>query len=198
VTADRAKAPVEVAPGGKTVRERLRALLQLDDTPRSIGRGVFWGTFISWLPLLGLQTVLAVALPTLFGGNRLACMTVTWVLPNPLTLVPMFWLDYLAGSALLGALGVALEPWTRERLELLFQHLGTLGLGDAFGELAATGLALLGPMLLGGALVGIVTGALLSAIVYASLTKRRERQHENDRTPRPAPSPGEPVPPRQS
>lgn len=182
----------------KTVRSRLRALLQLDDTPASIGRGVFWGTFISWLPLLGLQTVLAVALPTLFGGNRLACMTVTWVLPNPLTLIPMFWLDYLAGSALLQALGAALEPWTRARLEVLFQHLGTLGLADAFGELAATGLALLGPMLLGGALLGVLTGAPLGVMVYAALTKRRERRHEpNDPLPEPAPPDREPLPPHQ-
>jgi uncharacterized protein (DUF2062 family) len=159
----------------KSVRERVRALLQLDDTPSSIGRGVFWGTFISWLPLLGLQTVLALALPTLFGGNRLACMTVTWVLPNPLTLVPMFWLDYLAGSALLRALGSALQPWTRERLELLFQHLGTLGLADAFRELAAAGVALLGPMLLGGVVLGVTTGALLGLVVAAGLKKRREK-----------------------
>ena len=162
----------------KTLRQRLRDLLQLDDTPRSVGLGVFWGTFISWLPLLGLQTVLALALPTLFGGNRLACMTVTWVLPNPLTLVPMFWLDYLAGAALLGASGMALEPWTRERLAALFERLGSLGLVDAFRELAAAGAALLGPMLLGGVLVGVATGAILGVIVYSLLAKRRGSRHE--------------------
>jgi len=164
-------------PPRPSLRERLRGLLQLDDTPRSVGWGVFWGTFISWLPLLGLQTVLAIALPTLFGGNRLACMTVTWVLPNPLTLVPMFWLDYLAGAVLLGASGVALEPWTRERLSDLFAHLGTLGVPAAFRELAEAGVALLGPMLLGGVLLGVVTGAILGLIVYAVLTKRRESRH---------------------
>jgi uncharacterized protein (DUF2062 family) len=161
------------------LRQRLRGLLQLDDTPRSIGWGTFWGTFISWLPLLGLQTVLALVLPTLFGGNRLACMTVTWVLPNPLTLVPMFWLDYLAGAALLRVGGVALEPWTEARLAALFEHLGSLGLVDAFRELAAAGVSLLGPMLLGGVLVGAATGGILGGIVYAVVTKRRGSRHEH-------------------
>jgi uncharacterized protein len=58
---------------------RLRALLHLDDPPQRIALALAIGVFISCTPLLGLQTILAIVVATVFRLNRAAIVTGVWI-----------------------------------------------------------------------------------------------------------------------
>jgi uncharacterized protein (DUF2062 family) len=58
---------------------RLRALLHLDDPPQRIALALAVGVFISCTPLLGLQTLVAIVVATVFRLNRAATVTGVWV-----------------------------------------------------------------------------------------------------------------------
>ncbi len=59
--------------------DRLRALLHLDDPPAKIALALAVGVFISCTPFLGLQTLLAILLSTIFPLNRAATVTGVWI-----------------------------------------------------------------------------------------------------------------------
>ena len=58
--------------GTPRLADRLRALLHLDDPPGKIALALAVGVFISCTPFLGLQTILAILVATLFPLNRAA------------------------------------------------------------------------------------------------------------------------------
>lgn len=62
-----------------TLRERLHALLRLGDPPQRIATALAVGVFISCTPFWGLQTILSVAVAMVFGLNRAATVTGTWL-----------------------------------------------------------------------------------------------------------------------
>jgi len=70
------------------------------DTPQSIACGLGVGTFSACLPLFGAQTAIGVVLAIVLRGNKICAAFGTW-LSNPLTYVPIFWLNYNVGLLLL-------------------------------------------------------------------------------------------------
>ncbi len=71
-------------------------ILHADDTPHAIALGVSIATFIAILPLIGLQTILSVALAALFRANKAVCFPIVWI-SNPLTAVPIYYPCILIG-----------------------------------------------------------------------------------------------------
>jgi uncharacterized protein (DUF2062 family) len=66
-----------------------RRVLHADDTPRSIAGGVAIATFVAFLPIMGIQTVVALALAALARANKAVCIPVVWI-TNPFTAVPIY------------------------------------------------------------------------------------------------------------
>ena len=64
-------------------------ILHADDTPHRIALGVGIAMWIGLLPLIGFQTVIAVACAAVFRANKAVCVPVVWV-TNPLTMVPIY------------------------------------------------------------------------------------------------------------
>jgi len=87
-----------------TFKDFFRKRLALDDTPERIALAFAVGVFLAFSPLLGLHTVLGIAIAFIFGLNRVAVLLGVFV-NNPWTLVPI----YTAG-AYLGELLVDLPP----------------------------------------------------------------------------------------
>jgi uncharacterized protein (DUF2062 family) len=79
------------------LRRRIRGVR---DRPHTIACGLGLGTFAACLPIFGGQTAIAVLLAILFRGNKLCAALATWF-SNPLTYVPIFWLNYNLGLLLL-------------------------------------------------------------------------------------------------
>jgi uncharacterized protein len=82
-------------------RHYLRRLLALDDTPERIALAFAVGVFLAFSPLLGLHTVLGLAIAFLFGLNRVALLIGLFV-NNPWTLVPIYAAGAYIGGLILG------------------------------------------------------------------------------------------------
>ncbi len=64
-------------------------VLHTDDTPHAIALGTAIATLVAFLPLIGIQTVLAIGLAAVFRANKAVCIPIVWI-TNPLSLVPIY------------------------------------------------------------------------------------------------------------
>jgi len=139
--------------------------LELDDTPKDIARGIAIGVFIAMTPTVGIQMITIAVACTIFHGNRLAGVAMAWI-SNPLTIVPIYWLDYVIGSFILRApligkseIAKLVELKSTSMFGMFFEFLGNLG---------TMTVDLAGPMFLGGVIVGIVC-AMPSYFIFLPL-----------------------------
>ncbi|MBN1765264.1 MAG: DUF2062 domain-containing protein [Sedimentisphaerales bacterium] len=79
-------------------------ILHADDTPHKLALGLALGVFIGWTPTIGLQMLLVVLLAALLRANTRVGVPIVWI-SNPLTIVPIYWLNYQVGAKLLGLFG---------------------------------------------------------------------------------------------
>jgi uncharacterized protein (DUF2062 family) len=146
---------------------RLGAVLRLDDPPWRVALALAIGVFISCTPFYGLQTVLSLAVATIFRLNRAVTVTGTWL--N----LPWF-APILYGFAL--RIGAFVLPDLHgadigEMAELL-RMASTLSVSDMLDLLGSLSLALL----IGSAAVGTVAGAV-TYVAAILLLRRRQRRH---------------------
>jgi len=122
---------------------RLRGLLdwlrRQQGSPGYQARGLAAGVFTGCLPFFGLQIVLGVALAGALRGHPLLAAAGTWI-SNPLTTLPMCWLNLQLGILLLGP---AEELPGLDRLATL----GLAELGWSFGSRLLLGSVLMGLLL---------------------------------------------------
>jgi len=77
-----------------------RYLSQSSRDIESLSRGVGIGLFIGFLPLLGLQIVLALLFAGIFNANRLVASLGT-LITNPITSIPLGMFSVAVGNAIL-------------------------------------------------------------------------------------------------
>ncbi len=82
-------------------RTLLLQILALNDTDHSKALGVTVGMFIGMTPTVGIQMILvmltAVLTSRLFYFNRASALLTVYI-SNPLTMLPIYWLDYQVGT----------------------------------------------------------------------------------------------------
>lgn len=88
----------------------LHSIFKTDDPPHRLALGVAIGVFVTFMPTIGFQMVMVVALAWLFGANKLAGLPVTWI-SNPATLVPIYYPAYRLGKWILGGPPVKMQWW---------------------------------------------------------------------------------------
>jgi len=69
----------------------------MQGTPEYIARGLGIGVFAGLFPIFGLQTIVGVALATLFRGHKIAAAAGTWI-SNPLTYLPIYAVNFQVGQ----------------------------------------------------------------------------------------------------
>ena len=133
-------------------RERLSQMLvrirQLEGNPHYIAMGMAVGVFVSILPIIPLQTIVAIALAFMVRGSKSAAALGTWV-SNPLTVALVYYANYKLGCLLLG------YATTRDSIAF-----------DSFAQLMALGIEVTWAMIVGGALIGAVLGVLAYFITF--------------------------------
>jgi hypothetical protein len=77
-------------------------ILHADDTPHAIALGASIATFIAILPIIGMQTIVSVALAAMFRANKAVCFPIVWI-SNPLTAVPIYYPCFLLGRFVLAS-----------------------------------------------------------------------------------------------
>jgi len=124
------------------------------------------GSFIAFTPFIGLQTLIAALVATLVGASKKAAMLAVWI-SNPITMGPIFALTYHLG-VVLGSPGPVSAEVSRQSLGMPHGSdviVPVTGMGPE--NLVAAGWGYLLPMMLGGAVIG-----LLAAILSYRLTHR--------------------------
>lgn len=75
-------------------------VLHADDTPHQVSLGVAIAMLVTFLPLVGLQTIISVGLAALFRANKAICIPIVWI-TNPFTIVPIYGLCLALGRAVM-------------------------------------------------------------------------------------------------
>ena len=154
-----------------------RKLLQLDDTPERIARGVALGTLIGMTPTVGIQMTLAVIFAAISRANRLAAVALVW-LSNPVTIVPIYWFDYWFGGLILKPF-INIEPLTWADIEkaLSVKSSGFFGVLWGFirglGQITAQAYPV---MFLGGFVSGTLLGVFAYIFTLRAVRRYRERK----------------------
>lgn len=145
----------------------LQWLRRQQGTPGYQARGLAAGVFTGCLPFFGLQIVLGVALAGAMRGHPLLAAAGTWI-SNPLTTLPMCWLNLQLGILVLGP---AEDLPALERLATVgLSELGVAELGWSFGS----------RLLLGSLLMGLLTAPLSGSLCWWWLRRRPRRQTDQD------------------
>jgi uncharacterized protein (DUF2062 family) len=73
----------------KYIRDRIRSVFQLRDSPNKIASAFALGIFIAFSPIIGLHTLSGLFLAWLFRCSKFVVLTAAFV-NNPWTIVPMY------------------------------------------------------------------------------------------------------------
>ncbi|MDR1518855.1 MAG: DUF2062 domain-containing protein [Planctomycetota bacterium] len=79
----------------------LRELGRATGTAHQIALGVAIGFFVGWLPIIGIQMVVAIIICQIVHANKIVPIFPIW-LTNPATAVPIYSFNYWVGWKLLG------------------------------------------------------------------------------------------------
>ena len=142
-------------------------VLHVDDTPHRIALGVAIGIFVTWTPTITLQMVLTIALSALLRANKAVGVPFVWI-SNPLTLVPIYYPNYLVGAWLLRSP----NAWAS-----VAAALSVPGLWEKFKALWAAGGDVFWPLWAGSIIVGLVLGTLSYFATRYAVVKYRAHWH---------------------
>lgn len=140
------------------MRDALQSLLHLKDPPHRTALAFGTGVFIAFSPLLGLHTVIAIAIAFAFRLNRVAVIAGAWV--NAWALAPCYAFGTFVGALLLGV-----DAGDLERIDW----------SQGIGALWSTLSTLFWPIILGNTLLGLAAGAVAYALCRKFLEGRANR-----------------------
>jgi uncharacterized protein (DUF2062 family) len=145
------------------VRRALQVLLHVEDTPHRIALAFGIGIWIAFCPLLGVHTIMALAIAFAFRLSRVAILLGAYV-NNPWTLAPLFLAGTVVGCALMGVStdGLAAVDWNLEGTEFYAALLQSLR-------------PYLWPFVLGNTVLGVAGGVVGYAILRRLLERRALR-----------------------
>jgi len=168
-------------------------VLHVDDTPHRIALGVAIGMFITWTPTVGFQMILTVLVCWLLRANKAVGVPFVWI-SNPLTVVPIYYPNYVVGCSLMGG-----DYGDFDFIEAITRELP----GSWWGKMTAwwtnMGNALwhvFVPLWVGSVLVGLLIGAATYPLIYYAVVAYRKHRHRHDHGAPPPPGPGAPPPPQ--
>ncbi|MBI5640549.1 MAG: DUF2062 domain-containing protein [Nitrospirae bacterium] len=138
-------------------RDRLRQILSIKESPHRIAVAFAIGVFIGMSPLLGIHTVLGIAVSWMFKLNRIVTLIGVFI-TNPWTIVPI----YTFGTWL----GARLMQIDHIMPDIDWSHISMLGLIREFRPL-------LMPFVVGNTLLGVVSAVLGYLVIYKAVKRSR-------------------------
>jgi uncharacterized protein (DUF2062 family) len=137
------------------IKDRFKNILSIKDSPHRLAIAFAMGVFIGVSPLLGIHTILGLALAWLFRLNRIVTITAVYV-TNPWTIVPIYTFSTYIGAKCLGI---------KQMLpEIDWAHI-------TFSNLAHELRPLLAPFVFGTLLIGFISAVISYFIVYHAVKK---------------------------
>jgi len=156
------KPPVFTGPRARFVQMLVR-LRQLEGNPHHLALGMAVGIFVSIMPIIPFQTLVAIGLAFIVRGSKSAAFLGTW-LSNPLTIPLVYYVNYKLGCILLG--------YQATLKSIAF---------DSFSELMELGVEVASAMMVGGAVIGAVLGMAAYFLTLRGfiVIRRQSRQKRN-------------------
>jgi uncharacterized protein (DUF2062 family) len=144
------------------VRDRIRNIFKLDDSPAQLASAFALGVFIAFSPTIGLHTITCLLLAWMFRLSKLVVLTAGFI-NNPWTIVPMYGFCLWFGMKITGgALTVPSIAWNE------------LTLRNSYTTLAPY----LWPFIVGTLVAGAVAAAVAYVVVYWAVVRYRKRELE--------------------
>jgi len=139
------------------LRDKLRQVIGVKDSPRKIALSFGIGVFVGMSPLLGLHTVIGILLAWVFKLNKFVTIVGVYV-TNPWTIVPIYTFATWLGARLLGLEHILPEiDW----------H--SLGVTELISDLEP----ILPPFVVGSLFLGAMCGIVAYALIYYAVIKQR-------------------------
>jgi hypothetical protein len=140
-------------------RNVLAQILRIEDTPHRIALTFAVGVFLGLSPLIGLHTVLAIAVAWIFRLNRIVILSGAFI-NNPWSVIPIYTFSTWIGAEILGTdLLVTDVDWRGITLGTIVRDLEQLVVPFIFGTL--------------------LVAALFSVLCYVVVRKAAESSREN-------------------
>ncbi len=160
-------------------RERVTAVLHLDESPSRLATGMAVGVFIGVTPLYGLHTLLALAVALVFRLNKAATVTGAWInLPWFAPFVYGFSLK-LGEAILAGDLSLSFSSF-RALAEVAAAYLRTNPRqhADALWQILWQMMFMASkPLFVGTTVVGAVAGAVTYVLTLGAVREIRRLRH---------------------
>ena len=149
----------------------IRGVLALNDSPHRIAWGVAIGTFVAYLPIVGIQMIVGAVICYCMRANVLASIPMAWI-TNPVTIVPIYFLLYLLGGVFTG------DSMTYTDMEALVGQINEAGIftKEGFNRTTDLILSIFWPMLIGGVIVGVINGVLFYFLTLKLVAKFQLRR----------------------
>jgi uncharacterized protein (DUF2062 family) len=145
--------------------------IRLKGHPSVLARGVAVGTFIGITPTIPFHTILALILAFVLRGSKIAALLSTFIVSNPITFLPQYYLSWQIGNWLLPG---------KHSWEDVSELIKLIGSGAKFSEtltaLSHVGLNSLSVLIGGGIVLAIpftIGFYYLSYKFFCSIRKRR-------------------------
>lgn len=160
------------------LKRRIKKLIRSHSSEKDLALGVAIGFFVGFLPIMGIQMVVAAALAAVWRVSKLAAILPVWV-SNPMTFIPLYGFNYVVGHKLTG-LGPGPEAYHKvlHEVHLMSQQYGFFeGIIKGSKHFASMGMSALACLLIGSAIVGAVVAAVSYPISIKMIHFYRNRRH---------------------
>ncbi len=144
----------------KYVRDRIRGIFKLDESPNQLATAFAVGIFIAFSPTLGLHTLSCLLIAWMFRLSKIVVLTAAFV-NNPWTIVPLYGFCLWFGMKITGTGATAPDiAWN----ELTFRN--------AYTVLAPY----LWPFVAGTVLVGLAAAVVAYVLMYWAIVRYRKKE----------------------
>ena len=138
-------------------RDKLGQILTIRESPHRIGLAFGIGVFIGMSPLLGLHTVLGIAVAWQFRLNKLVTLLGVYI-TNPWTIIPIYTFGTWVGAKLLGITHIIPDvDWGNVTFRILLNDLRHL----------------LAPFVVGTFFIGAISSVIGYALTHHTVKKAR-------------------------
>ena len=139
------------------LRDKLRQVIGVKDSPRKIALSFGLGVFIGMSPILGLHTILGIIAAWIFRLNKFVTLVGVYV-TNPWTIVPIYTFATWLGGQILGMEHI---------LPKIDWH--NAGIVDLIKDLEP----ILPPFIFGTVFLGLICGIAGYVVIYRSVVRQR-------------------------
>ncbi|MGO9379713.1 MAG: DUF2062 domain-containing protein [Dissulfurispiraceae bacterium] len=139
------------------LRDKIRQVIGVKDSPRKIALSFGVGVFIGISPLLGLHTILGILAAWIFRLNKFVTLVGVYI-TNPWTIVPIYTFATWLGGRILGMEHI---------LPKIDWH--NAGMLDLIRDLEP----ILAPFIFGSVFLGLVSGIAGYIVIYRSVVRQK-------------------------